>query len=115
MSLKLQLQKTNPIIMTKEEVIELVDEEAIFYDDLDSAIIGIAERCGMNTVVCYDKDKAIEALKESFVDVELDDDDIVNGLTIEDKKEEMAIDWFYYNTLGAYVGDYTPIFITINS
>lgn len=32
--------------MTKEEVTELIDDEAIFYDDLDSAIIGIAERCG---------------------------------------------------------------------
>jgi hypothetical protein len=26
----------------------------------------------------------------------------------------MAYEWFYYNTLGAYVGDYTPVFITIN-
>lgn len=101
--------------MTKEEVIELVDEEAIFYDDLDSAIIGVAERCGMNTVVCYDKEKAIEALKETFVDVELDEDEIADGVTIDQKKEEMAIEWFYYNTLGAYVGDYTPVFITINA
>jgi len=101
--------------MTKEDVIELVDEEAIFFDDLDSAIIGVAERCGMNTVVCYDKDKAIEALKETFVDVELDEDEIADGVTVDQKKEEMAIEWFYYNTLGAYVGDYTPVFITINT
>ena len=101
--------------MTKEEVMELVDEEAIFYDDLDSAIIGVADRCGMNTVVCYDKDKAIEALKATFTDVELDEDEIADGITIDQKKEEMAYEWFYYKTLGAYVGDYTPVFITINS
>jgi hypothetical protein len=100
--------------MTKEEVMELVDEEAIFYDDLDSAIIGVADRCGMNTVVCYDKDKAIQALKDTFTDVELDEDEIADGITIDQKKEEMAYEWFYYNTLGAYVGDYTPVFITIN-
>ena len=98
--------------MTKEQVIELVDEEAIFYNDLDSAIIGVAERCGMNTVVAYDKNKSIEALKNTFTDVELDEDEIAEGITIEDKKEEMAQEWFYYNTLGAYVGDYTPVFIT---
>ena len=68
----------------------------------------------MNTVVCYDKQKAIEALKESFTDVELDDDEITDGVTIDQKKEEMAQEWFYYNTLGAYVGDYTPVFITQN-
>lgn len=101
--------------MTKEEVLELVDEEAIFYDDLDSAIIGVAERCGMSTVVCYDKDKAIAALKETFTDVELDENEIADGVTADQKKEEMAIEWFYYNTLGAYVGDYTPVFITLNS
>jgi hypothetical protein len=103
--------------MTKEEVIELVDEEAIFYDDLDSAIIGVAERCGMATVVCYDKDKAIEAIKATFSDsdVELDEDEKADGITIDQKKEELALEWFHYNTLGAYVGDYTPVFITLNS
>jgi len=49
--------------MTKDEVLEIVDDEAIIYDDLDSAIIGVAERCGMPDVVCYDYDKLIEALK----------------------------------------------------
>lgn len=101
--------------MTKEAVIELVDEEAIFFDDLDSAIIGVAERCGMATVVCYDKDKAIQALMNTFTDVELDEDEIADGITIEDKKYEMAQEWFYHNTLGSYVGDYTPVFVTLKS
>lgn len=102
--------------MTKEDVLELVDEEAIFYDDLDSAIIGVADRFGMPTVVCYDKDKAIQAIKETFsiTETDLDADEIAEGVTLEQKKEEMALEWFDYNTIGAWVGDYTPVFITIN-
>jgi hypothetical protein len=101
--------------MTKEEVEELVGEEAIFYDDLDSAIVGVADRCGMPTVVCYDRDKVIQALVDSFSDVELDDDEKANGVTMEQKKEEMAWEWYEFNVLGGYVGEYTPIFITVNT
>lgn len=100
--------------MTKDEVLELVDEEAIFFDDLDSAIIGVADRFGMPTVVAYDRDKAIQAIKESISDVELDEDDISNDISIDDKKEGMAIEWFEYNTIGSGLGDYTPVFITLN-
>ena len=52
--------------MSKEDVLELLDEEAIFYDELESAIIGVADRFGMPTVVCYDKNKSIEALKKNI-------------------------------------------------
>lgn len=71
----------------------------------------------MATVVCYDRDKAIEALKKSYKDedIELDEDEIKNGITIEDKKYEAALEWFEFNILGGYVGDYTPVFVTINS
>ena len=101
--------------MTKEEVEELVGEEAIFYDDLDSAIVGVADRCGMPTVVCYDRDKAIEAIKDTFTGVELDEDEIADGVTVEQKKEEMAWEWYEFNVLGGYIGEYTPIFITQNT
>jgi hypothetical protein len=102
--------------MTKEDVLELVDEDAIFYDGLDSAIIGVADRFGMPTVVAYDKAKAIEAIKETFslTEADLDEDEIAEGITLDQKKEEMALEWFYYNTIGAWNGDYTPVFITTN-
>lgn len=32
-------------------------------------------------------------------------------LSIEDIKNEMAIEHFEYNILGAWLGEYTPIFI----
>ena len=99
--------------MNKEEVIELVDSEAIFYDGFDDAIIGVADRFGMPTVVAYDKAKVIDCLMKTF-DVTLDEDEIAEGITIENKKYEMAIEWFDYNTIGAWLGDYTPVFITIN-
>jgi len=102
--------------MTREEVENLVDEEAIFYDDLDSAIIGVAERIGMESVVCYDKFKAIEALKETFsiTEDDLDESEKAEGLTLDDKKQEMAEEWFYNNTIGSWVGPYTPVFITLS-
>lgn len=103
--------------MTKNEVIDLVDEEAILYDGFDSAIIGIAERCGMPTVVCYDKDKVLNLLKKSFkiTKKDLDANEIADGVTLDQKKEEMAQEWFSYNTLGSWVGEYTPVFITLNT
>lgn len=101
--------------MTKDEVLELVDDEAIIYDDLDSAIIGVAERCGMPDVVCYDYDKLIEALKNTFTgEIKLEDYEIEEGLTIEDKKTQMAIEWYEYNIKGGYIGEYTPIVVRQN-
>lgn len=100
--------------MTKEEALELVGEGAILFDELDSAIIGVAETFGMPTVIAYDRHKAIEAIKNSFSGVELDKDDIDNDISIEEKLEGMAIEWFEFNIIGAGLGDYTPVFITLN-
>lgn len=101
--------------MTKDEVIEIVGEGAITYTDLDKAIIGVATRCGMPTVVCYDKNKTIDLLMKSFkiTKKDLDADDIANGMTVQDKKYEMAIEWFEFNIVGGYLGDLTPIFVTL--
>lgn len=71
----------------------------------------------MPTVVAYDKDKAIEALKNTFdiTEEDLDEYDVAEDKTLDDKKYEMAVEWFDYNVIGGYVGEYTPIFITINT
>lgn len=73
----------------------------------------------MPTVVAYDKDKdkAIEALKNTFdiTEEDLDEYDIAEDKTLDDKKYEMAVELFDYNVIGGYVGEYTPIFITINT
>lgn len=102
--------------MTKDEILDIVGEEAITYDNLDSAIIGVAERCGMPDVVCYDYDKLIEGLKAQYSDenIELDSYEIEEGLTIDDKKEQMAVEWYDYNIKGGYLGEYTPIVVRQN-
>lgn len=102
--------------MTREDVESLLDGDAIFYDGLDSAIIGVAERFGMETVVCYDRNKVIAVLMETFSvsEADLSEDEIAEGITIEDKKLEMAEEWFQYNTIGGWNGDYTPVFVTID-
>lgn len=103
--------------MTKKEAIEIVGEGAITYPELDKAIIGVATRCGMLDVVCYDKDKAIEILAKGFkvTKKDLDEDEIANGMTVQDKKYEMAIEWYEFNIIGGYLGDLTPIFVRLKA
>ena len=60
----------------------------------DSAIIGIAERCGLGPIIAYDTDLVIEAIMAH------------DGVTHEE-----AIEWYDYNIVGAYDGETTPIFI----
>ena len=71
---------------------ELVENECLVADGFDNALIGISE--GMNPVAVYDVDKCIQVLMED------------EGMT-----DEEALDYFYYNTVGAYVGEKTPLFI----
>lgn len=99
--------------MTREEIAE-INPEAILYDGLDDAIIGMAERITMNSVVAYDKDKTIEILMRDMTveDSELPELEAM-GMTIEDRKYEMAIEHFEYNILGGWLGENTPIFVTV--
>lgn len=76
---------------------QLTDEQALFLEPravFDAAIIGIAERAGGLRVVAYDSDQCIAALMDA------------HGWDFDD-----AIEWFEFNTKGAYVGDGTPVFI----
>jgi hypothetical protein len=40
------------------------------------------------------------------------EDDLYDGQTEEDKKYEMAIEYFDFNIIGAWMGKYTPIYLT---
>ncbi len=81
--------------MNKAEAIKkelsFINEQALFADGFDDALIGIDQ---VNHVAVYDADKCISVLSESMT-------------------EQEAIEWFEYNTLGAYVGKYTPRFIKV--
>ena len=79
--------------MDKEMLMEeLTDNECLVADGFDNALIGISE--GTNPVAVYDFDKCIQVLMR--------DDELTH---------EEALDHFYYNTVGAYVGEKTPLFI----
>ena len=70
--------------------------DVLIADGFDDAIIGIAERYGMNPVVLYNKNKCLNIMQ-----------------TRDGMSEEDAIDFFYYNIVGAYMGEHTPCFAEI--
>ena len=76
--------------MTKKEIIDsFEDEELLFVDGFDTAIIGIDT---VNYRVVYNKEIMIEVL-------------IAEGMSYED-----ALEHFSYNIEGASVGEKTPIY-----
>jgi len=76
----------------------LADEypDVLTADGFDDAILGIVERYNTEPVVLYDKEKCLELL-------------VAQG--IEDSED--AMEYFYYNVIGSWVGDKTPCFATI--
>ena len=78
--------------INEELMDQLIDNECLLADGYDSALIGITE--GSNPVAVYDMDLCIKSLVEE------------DGI-----EEEDALEHFYYNTVGSYVGEKTPIFI----
>ena len=77
----------------KKELIAEINEDMLFADGFDDAIIGYIERAGTPSIACYDKYKCIEILAKD--------------MTYED-----AMEYFYFNVLGSYVGENTPCFFT---
>ena len=78
--------------MNREMVAE-ANEDMLFADGFDDALVGYIERAGMPSIACYDKDRCIEILAK-------------------DMTHEEAVEYFYFNTAGAYVGENTPCFFT---
>ncbi|NDG51942.1 MAG: hypothetical protein EBY39_02800 [Flavobacteriia bacterium] len=81
--------KGNLMMQTNVEKLGL-DDEAIYYPEYDSAIVGTDSKGR----VVYDIDKCIEVLVSS-----------------QDMNYEDAVEYFWFNTEGAYFGDMTPVFI----
>lgn len=95
-------------MMSIDEISE-INPQALILDGFDDAIIGIAERINLGPVVAYDKHKIINTLMN---DMEVSEEELEEGETIEDKKYELAMEYFDYNIIGAWMGEFTPIFIT---
>jgi hypothetical protein len=79
-------------IEIEERIVEL-NEDALFMDGFDEALIGYIESCASSVVAVYDYDKVIGILQK---DHEMD--------------REEAVDWYEFNMVGAYMGENTPVF-----
>lgn len=74
-------------------------DELIFLEPrstFDSMILGVSDRG-----IVYDKDALIEHWRKDF----LSSSDIS-----EEEAYTQAIEWFEYNVLGVYLGEYTPTY-----
>lgn len=80
----------------KESIIELIgdDQRVMFYDGLDEAIIGTAERFNMSSVVAYDVEKILGIYMKR------------DGMSHEEAQE-----FFDFNVIGGWNGEETPVFI----
>ncbi len=77
------------------EILMDMSDDIIFLEGFDLALIGHVERAVGVTVALYDKDKCVEILMGS-------------GLSYIE-----ALEYFDFNILGAYIGEYTPAFATL--
>tara|TARA_S200002703_G_scaffold152813_1_gene153635 strand:- start:422 stop:649 length:228 start_codon:yes stop_codon:yes gene_type:complete len=66
-------------------------------DGFDNCIAGVVERYGEPEIVCYDKEKVLAKLQ-------------AQGMSEDD-----AIEFHRFNQAGAWVGDLTPCFITLDN
>jgi len=83
--------------MYREEMMEILkDHEALTADGLDSCIIGIGERCSKGAICVYNRDKVIEKL-----------------MNLDGMDREEAEEFFEFNILGAWMGEGTPMFLTM--
>ena len=77
---------------------EFTTEDVLLADGFDEAFIGMCERFGMEPVAAYDRNRCIEILVQR------------DEMTYEEAEE-----FFTFNVIGAWVGDGTPVFLTLTS
>jgi hypothetical protein len=77
---------------TKLDVIAEVCPDALKMDGYDDCVIGLCHQFGRPPVIAYDRDKVIKKL-------------------MKDMTWEEAEEFFEFNQIGAYMGEYTPVFI----
>ena len=68
--------------------------EALLADGFEAAIIGVAERCSKEALVVYDIGKCVQILVER------------DGMSADE-----ALEFLEFNTLGAWMGEMTPLFL----
>jgi len=72
-------------------------DKILLADGFDEAFLGVGENLQGNPVTIYSIEKCLNILAEQFKD--------------QEDPETDAIDYFEFNVRGAYVGEFTPMFI----
>ena len=80
----------------KHERLVEIDEEILLADGFEDALLGYAERAAAPIVAAYDRERCIQIMIDR------------DGMTFEEAEE-----FFDFNVVGAYMGEKTPVFITI--
>jgi len=81
--------------MKPHEMVAEQEPDALIMAEFEEACIGMCEQFGRPPVALYDYGKVITLL-------------IRQGMTYED-----AVEWFGFNIIGAWVGEYTPAFAVL--
>ena len=96
------------------------DDEVIYYDGLKEAFIGLGHQQFNGPYAIYDREKAIEIIardfyKEKKKEYEFEkmgaEEKLKVVQDIGDEAYMEAVEYFEYNTEGAWMGDRTPIFV----
>jgi hypothetical protein len=77
-----------------DELMECLDEDVLMADGYDDCIIGFTSQAGRPSVIAYDTNKIITKLMSEGMD------------------RDEAWEFFEFNIAGAYMGEYTPVFVT---
>lgn len=80
----------------KADSLAEIDGNILLADGYEDALIGYVERYGSPTVALYDREKCIEIL-----------------VIRDEMSYEEAEEFFQFNTIGSWAGEYTPAFATI--
>jgi len=110
--------------MTDKDVFHCVenDDEVIYYNGLKEAFIGLGYQQFKGPYAVYDRERAIEILARDFYNEkkkEYDFDSMESDERLKvvqevgDESYMEAVEYFEYNTEGAWMGDRTPIFVTM--
>ena len=96
------------------------DDEVIYYDGLKEAFIGLGFQQFNGPYAIYDREKAIEIIARDFYKEKKKEHEF-EKMNAEEKLKVVqdigdeaymeAVEYFEYNTEGAWMGDRTPIFV----
>ena len=80
------------------------EESVMLYDNYEDAFVGLGYQQYKGPIAIYDAKTCVEILIEEYM---LDPD-----CESRERAEEMAVEYFEYNSVGAWYGEGTPIFMS---